>query len=169
MNPASIIKQAAADGVTLALAPTGAIKAAGDRAAVVRWAAAIRDHKPGIVALLQQSANDDQQAEAVADPDAHQRWTVAIPGRDVFGVIVPQGITLAQMRVQYPTATSILVEPPVDHYPATSAEAAELRQLIDNVFPGAPATERDDAFRTALADAQDALTSFRALVADREV
>lgn len=180
MSAATIIHQAAAEGVALTLTSSGTVKAAGDRAAVTRWAAMIREHKLGIVALLQQSANGDRQVQVTpfadpavdmpaVDPDVHQRWTVAIPGRDPFGFIVPQGMTLEQVRVQYPTATGILVEPPQDHFPATTAEAAELRQLIDKVLPGAPAAERDDAFRTALTDVQDALTSVRALAADREV
>jgi hypothetical protein len=169
LNPATILKQAAADGVTLSLAAAGTIKAAGDKAAVARWAAAIREHKPGIVALLQGAANDDQQAEAVAiaDPDLHQRWTVAIPGRDPFGVIVPQGITLQQMRVQYPTATSILVQVPQDCFPATSEEVAELRQLIDTVLAGSSNAERREALQIALGDVQDALICWRALAADR--
>lgn len=171
MSAANIIQQAAADGVKLTVAPSGTIRAAGDRAAVRRWAAMIRDNKPGIVALLQQPANDDQQVEVtpvpVAEPEVHQRWTVAIPGRDAFGVIVPQGATCGEMRAMYPTATSILVEPPADHFPATSAEANELRQLIDRVLPGAPAAERAEALRTALIDVQDALICYRALVADR--
>ena len=170
MSAATIIRQAASDGVTLTLAPSGTIRATGDRAAVARWAAMIRDNKPGIVALLQQPAND-QQVEVtpvpVAEPEVHQRWTVAIPGRDVFGVIVPQGATFAEMRAMYPTATSILAEPQLDHYPATAAEANELRQLIDRMLPGAPPTERAEALRTALTDVQDALTCYRALVADR--
>ena len=37
MTPAAIIKEAAADGVNLALSPTGTIKAAGEQAAVNRW------------------------------------------------------------------------------------------------------------------------------------
>ena len=175
MTPASVIRHAAADGVTLALAPTGTVKAVGDRAAVARWAAMIREHKPGIIALLRESANDDQSVQVpsdaipAVDPDVHQRWTVGIPGRDPFGFIIPQGMTLEQVRVQYPTATSILVEPPQDYCPATRQEATELRELIDKVLAGDTAAARDGAFRTALADVQGALTSFRALVAAGEV
>jgi hypothetical protein len=169
MTPATVIKQAAEDGVTLSLAAAGTVKAAGDKAAVARWATAIREHKPGIVALLQQSANDDQQVPPLpaTDPDLHQRWTVGIPGRDVFGVIVPQGITLQQMRVQYPTATSILVQVPQDCFPATSEEVAELRQLIETVLAGSSNAERREALQIALGDVADALTCWRALAADR--
>ena len=57
MTPAAIIKQASADGVILALSPAGTIKATGDGAAVNRWIAVIREHKPEIVAALQEAAN----------------------------------------------------------------------------------------------------------------
>lgn len=59
MNPATIIQQAAADGVSLILSPVGTIKATGEGAAVNRWLPLIREHKPGIVAALQEAANDD--------------------------------------------------------------------------------------------------------------
>lgn len=59
MTPATIIQQAAEDGVNLALSPAGTIKAVGGQAAVNRWLPLIREHKPGIVAALQEAANDD--------------------------------------------------------------------------------------------------------------
>jgi len=67
MTPAAIIKDATAEGVTLALTPAGTIKATGEGAAVNRWLPVIREHKPGIVAALQEAANDplpDPAAEA---------------------------------------------------------------------------------------------------------
>lgn len=58
MNPATIIRKAKADGVSLALSPAGTIKATGDGAAVNRWLAVIRGHKPGIIkALLESGAS----------------------------------------------------------------------------------------------------------------
>ena len=58
MTPATIIQQAAADGVSLILSPAGTIKATGTGDAVTRWLPLIREHKPGIVAALQEAAND---------------------------------------------------------------------------------------------------------------
>ena len=58
MNPARILERASADGVTLTLSPAGTIKATGDGAAVNRWLPVIREHKPGILAALQEAAND---------------------------------------------------------------------------------------------------------------
>ena len=52
MTPATIIQEAAADGVRLALSTVGTIKAAGDAAAVHRWLPVIREFKPGILAAL---------------------------------------------------------------------------------------------------------------------
>ena len=59
MTPAAIIKAAAAEGVTLALTPVATIKASGDGTAVNRWLPIIREHKPGVVAALQQALNDE--------------------------------------------------------------------------------------------------------------
>ena len=53
MTPAAIIKDAAAEGVMLALTPAGTINARGNGDAVNRWLPLIREHKPGIVAALQ--------------------------------------------------------------------------------------------------------------------
>ena len=69
MTPATIIQQAAAEGVSLALSPAGTIKAIGDQVTVNRWLPVIRENKPGIVAALQQAANDD----ILPDPAAEAR------------------------------------------------------------------------------------------------
>lgn len=116
MSPATIIRQAAADGVRITLAPGGTIKVAGDKAAVARWVEMVRDNKPGIVALLQEPANDAHldldifDPALTADPDTHRRWTITIPGRDVFTVIVVPKANLGQMKFMYPMATSIVAE-----------------------------------------------------------
>lgn len=57
MTPSTIIQQAAAEGVILALSDTGAIKAAGSAEAVSRWIPTIRIHKADLlVALAEESA-----------------------------------------------------------------------------------------------------------------
>ena len=58
MNPATILKLALEDGVTLGLSAAGTIKVTGDRSAVNRWLPLVREHKPGIMAVLQEAAND---------------------------------------------------------------------------------------------------------------
>ena len=58
MTPASILREAAADGVNLVLSPSGTIMAKGDQAAVSRWIPVIRQHKPQIIEVLREAAND---------------------------------------------------------------------------------------------------------------
>jgi len=72
MTPAAIIRQAAAEGVTLGLSPAGAIKAAGNAEAVKRWLDVLRDNKPGILTELRPFAfappNDpDSDREAIEE------------------------------------------------------------------------------------------------------
>lgn len=69
MTPATIIKQANADGVMLALSPTGSIKAVGRVEAVNRWLPLIRQHKAELLDELR-TANEGQfnaPPEAVQD------------------------------------------------------------------------------------------------------
>ncbi len=114
MTPAAIIKEALADGVSLALSPAGTIKASGDQAAVNRWLPSIREHKPGIVAALREADNDpkptpaDQRIEKMvaklegdpglryamkthtdADPDA-VILTLAIRGKGACELRIPK-------------------------------------------------------------------------------
>jgi hypothetical protein len=57
MTPASIIQLAKADGVKLALSPTGSIKAIGQEHAVRRWLPVLREHKADLLDELR-AAND---------------------------------------------------------------------------------------------------------------
>lgn len=54
MTPATIIKQAHADGVMLALSPTGSIKAIGRKQSVTRWLPVIREHKAELLDALRE-------------------------------------------------------------------------------------------------------------------
>jgi hypothetical protein len=58
MTPATIIREAQADGVRLLLSPSGTIKANGDGLAVHRWLAVIREHRAGIIDALKVGADD---------------------------------------------------------------------------------------------------------------
>ncbi len=53
MNTAELIEQATAEGVILALSPTGTIKATGKQSAVDKWLPTIRNNKTGILCELQ--------------------------------------------------------------------------------------------------------------------
>jgi hypothetical protein len=67
MNPATIITQATADGVTLALSATGTIKATGEAVVVNRWLPLIREHKVDIISELLTAANDTAVSPFVED------------------------------------------------------------------------------------------------------
>jgi len=58
VTPGAIIREAAADGVTLTLSPAGTIKARGNGEAVNRWLSILREYKPALVAALMQAADD---------------------------------------------------------------------------------------------------------------
>jgi hypothetical protein len=58
MTPATIIREAQADGVRLALSPAGTIKATGDKVVLGRWLPVIRQRKAEIVAALKAGAGE---------------------------------------------------------------------------------------------------------------
>ncbi len=58
MTPTAIIQKAAADGVSLSLSHAGTIKAIGDKAAMNRWLAVIREHKAEIIDVLKVGTGD---------------------------------------------------------------------------------------------------------------
>ena len=103
MTPAVIIEQAAADGVRLALSPAGTIKATGNGDAVNRWLPLIREHKPGVLAALQEAANDDTLPDPAAEARRQRvlgmlaerpgvRYAVVVDNPDTDPVIVALGI-----------------------------------------------------------------------------
>ena len=105
MTPAAVIKGAAADGVTLALTGSGAVRASGESAAVARWRGAVAQHKTAIVDLLI-AAND-----AGANPDArHRHWHLTLSDRGPLEVIFSDDLTRAEVQTLYPTAAALLPE-----------------------------------------------------------
>jgi len=64
MTPAAIVKEAMADGVSLALSPAGTIKATGKQAAVDRWLSVIREHKAEILAAIERHDDAEDLREA---------------------------------------------------------------------------------------------------------
>ena|ERR1035437_9822241 len=60
MRPETVIRQAAAEGVKLALSPPDNIKVVGDERAVDRWLPVIREQKPEIIAVLHKAAKDTE-------------------------------------------------------------------------------------------------------------
>lgn len=67
MNPVTIIREANADGVNLALSPGGTIKATGDASAVNRWLPILKAYKPGILSALQEAVNDTPGDTPISD------------------------------------------------------------------------------------------------------
>jgi hypothetical protein len=65
MTAAAILRDSAADGVTITLSLPGTLKVAGEQAMVSHWLASIREHKPGIIALL-----SDTPGAVAAEPFA---------------------------------------------------------------------------------------------------
>lgn len=99
MTPATILKEALADGVYLALSLNGAIKATGDQAAVHRWLPTIRENKPAIVAVLTQAA---QSAPS-------RWWRLEYCDREPVEVSCTPAATHAEILESYPDA--IAAEP----------------------------------------------------------
>jgi hypothetical protein len=93
MTPAAIIREAAADGVSLALSSAGTIKAVGDQAAVNRWLPILREHKPGVMAALAGPAVEP-------DPATLLWWRVSItePRGRTVEIDTPSGCTLPEWR-----------------------------------------------------------------------
>lgn len=86
MTPQVIFERIAADGVRLVLTPRGTLKATGDQQAVNRWLPVIKEHKPGIVAVLQQREHVTVEP---APPTARPVYWEAADGR-IIGPAVPE-------------------------------------------------------------------------------
>jgi hypothetical protein len=59
-------RRAAADGVMLAVSPSGTIKATGNELAVTRWLPILRENKPALVEVFTQASNEPRSAPSVA-------------------------------------------------------------------------------------------------------
>jgi len=68
MTPATIIRDAKAEGVGLSLSPSGKIKATGNGDAVNRWLAVIRECKAELIEALKVGAGD------TAEPFDREAW-----------------------------------------------------------------------------------------------
>ncbi len=78
MTPATIIKQARADGVTLALSPTGSIKAVGHGEAVNRWLPVIREYKAELVNELRAANDGAYDARPAPESEARRQRALAM-------------------------------------------------------------------------------------------
>jgi len=129
MTAAAVLNGSAADGVTITLSLPGTLKVAGEQAMVSHWLASIREHKPGIIALLSDTpgavaaepfafgappapslASISVQASKCA-PDTlagviRQRWSLTFDDRNPVRVIVWPGATFTEVMAQWPSALS---------------------------------------------------------------
>jgi hypothetical protein len=118
MTPATIIREAQANGVRLALSPTGNIKATGDGAAVDKWLPSLREHKADIVDELHRARRYDHALSMLADgrryavivEDASTDpviATVAIRNLAVFELAIParyyDGVVLMELLEKHST------------------------------------------------------------------
>ena len=120
MSPASIICQAQADGVRLALTAAGSIKASGDGAAIARWLAVLSVNKAALVALLRQQAEPAPPAQptrAIEDTNTTSAWWLLhYPDREPVQLVSHPPATLAQMLQQHLEA--LAAEPMSEPSPA---------------------------------------------------
>lgn len=110
MMPATIIREAQSDGVTLTLSTSGTIKATGDVAAVSRWLAVIREHKSEIIDALK------------CDAVISWGWLLHFSDRDILEVHVNPARSRAEILVQYPEA---LAAEPLPERPAASLACSD--------------------------------------------
>ena len=117
MTPATIIREAQAEGVRLALSPAGTIKAAGDGAAVNRWLAVIREHKAEIIDVLKVGIGDMATAS--------RWWLIHYPERDPVEVACCPEATHAEILEWH--ADAVAAEPftPTIRQPSASLTASE--------------------------------------------
>lgn len=144
MTPATIIRGAQADGVSLTLSPAGTIKATGDGAAVNRWLAVIRERKVEIIEALKAGAGDTATAS--------RWWLIDYPDRDPLEVAYCPEATHAEILERHPDA--VAEEPFVPTIrqtsaPVTADEARAIRAWLKDVGETDGAIAADIVMRLA--------------------
>jgi hypothetical protein len=133
MTPATIIREAQAEGVSLTLSSAGTIKATGDGAAVNRWLAAIREHKVEIMEALKVGAGDT----------ASTWWRLHYPDRYPAEVACSPEATHADILERHPDA--VAAEPFTQTFrqpstPLTTSEETAIRAWLALIEETDPAT-----------------------------
>ena len=125
MSPASIICQAQADGVRLALTAAGSIKASGDGAAIERWLAVLRSSKAELVELLRRQAEPAPPAQptrAIEDTATVSAWWLLhYADRDPVQMVSCPPATLAQVLKHRPDV--LAAEPISEPHPEPALAA----------------------------------------------
>jgi hypothetical protein len=135
MNPATIIREAQAGGVKLALSPAGTIKASGDRAALERWLPVIRERKAEIIDVLKVGAGDTATASCW--------WRVHYPDRAPVEACCFPDATREEVLAGRPGATEAEPFTPTVRQPAaplTASEETAIRAWLALIGERDPAT-----------------------------
>ena len=103
MTPATLIAQAAADGISLAISETGNIKAVGGGDAVQRWAPVLRQHKASILEVLRGTETPHKPSSFDLDQYEERAAIMEYDGglaRDVAERLAAeaQGFSVAELR-----------------------------------------------------------------------
>lgn len=158
MNPAAIIREARADGVNMALSPTGTIKATGRGVSVNRWLAVIREHKAEIIDALKVDAGDTPIAS---------RWLFHLADREPMEVVFAPAVSHANALDCYPDAVAAELQTARPLRTPTKAEAKEITALVLAVFASDSDDDRSEALAAALADPDGALLCYRTIAGER--
>jgi hypothetical protein len=135
MTPATIIREAQAEGVRLALSPAGTIKATGDGAAVNRWLAVIREHKAEIIDVLKVGPGDTATAS--------RWWLIHYPDRDPVEVACCPEATHADILERHPDAVAAEPFTPTIRQasaPLTASDETAIRAWLALIEETDPAT-----------------------------
>ena len=135
MTPATIIREAQADGVSLTISPAGTIKATGDSAAVNRWLALIREHKAEIVEALKVGTGNPATAS--------RWWLIHFPDRDPLEVACCPEATHAEILERHPDAVAAEPFTPTMRQPSaplTAEEETAIRAWLALIEETDPAT-----------------------------
>ena len=97
MTAATILRDLAAAGVTLSLSAAGTIKATGEKGAVARWLATIKENKVDIIALLSEGASGKPCRAA-------SRWLLHFSDRKPLTMAFSPPTTHTKVLASYPSA-----------------------------------------------------------------
>ena len=102
MNTPELIEQVTAEGVDLALSPTGTIRAIGNQAVVDKWIPTIRDNKLNILSELHRECRRTKLL-AMLDASPDKRYSMLVEDSSADPVIVTVGInSIAVFKLEIP-------------------------------------------------------------------
>lgn len=127
MNAETIIKRARADGVSIGMSHTGALKAKGDREAVARWLDTLRQHKDTLLRALQESS---------PAPTIRTCWWVVGYADRALEVCCWPPATEAEVLASRPTALAahpLSKKPSPAPHPLTAGEKSALTAWLASI------------------------------------